>query len=107
MKGRGHGMQALMRQANQMQAKLKKVQEELATKSYTATSGGDGVKVTVNGSNKLLKVEIHPDVMAAQDTEMLEDLLLTATNEALEAAKKDNEEQMSAITGGVNFPGLT
>jgi DNA-binding YbaB/EbfC family protein len=107
MKGRGHGMQALMRQAGQMQAKLKRIQEELAAKSYTASSGGDGVKVTVNGSYKVLKVEINPEVISAGDKEMLEDLILTATNEALETAKKDSNQQMAQVTGGLNFPGLT
>ncbi len=104
MKG---GMQALMRQANQMQAKIKRLQEELATKSYTASSGGDGVQVTVNGSNKILKVEINPEVISPEDKEMLEDMILTAVNEALGQAKKDSDEQMSQVTGGLNFPGMT
>lgn len=107
MKGRGHGMQALLRQAGQMQAKMKRIQEELANKSYTASSGGDGVKVTVNGNQKILKVEIHPDVMASGDKEMLEDLVLTATNEALETAKKDSSDQMAQVTGGLNLPGMS
>ena len=104
MKG---GMQALMRQANQMQAKIKRLQEELATKTYTASSGGDGVQVTVNGGNKVLKVEIHPEVISADDKEMLEDMILTAVNEALSQAKKDSDDQLSQVTGGLNFPGLT
>ncbi len=109
MRGRGKGggsMQALMRQANQMQLKMKKLQEELSAKEYSATSGGDAVKVTVNGDNKVVGLVISEDVMSSGDTEMLQDLLLTATNEALAEAKKDNEEQMSQLTGGMNIPGF-
>ncbi len=109
MRGRGKGggsMQALMRQANQMQLKMKKLQEELAEKEYSATSGGDAVKVTVNGDSKVTNFEISEEVLKDGDAEMLQDMLLTATNEALEAAKKDNEEQMSKLTGGMNIPGM-
>ena len=109
MRGRGKGggsMQALMRQANQMQLKMKKLQEELSAKEYAATSGVDAVKVRFNGDNKVISMEISEDVMTSGDTEMLQDLLLTATNEALAEAKKDNEEQMSQLTGGMNIPGF-
>ena len=109
MRGRGKGggsMQALMRQANQMQLKMKKLQEELAEKEYSATSGGDAVKVTVNGDTKVIGFEIKDEVLKDGDAEMLQDMLLTATNEALSAAKKDNEEQMSKLTGGMNIPGM-
>ncbi len=105
MKGRTGGMQALMRQANQLQLKIQKVQEELKTKEYTATSGGDAVRVTVTGEQRLTKVEIQPDVMSS-DAEMLQDLILTATNEALSQSKKDYDEQVNKVTGGLNLPGM-
>ena len=62
MKGMGGGMQQMLRQANQMQRKMEKLQEELNEKEYTATAGGDGIKVTVKGSNTLVKIDIHEDL---------------------------------------------
>jgi DNA-binding YbaB/EbfC family protein len=106
MKGFGGGMQALMRQANQMQTKMKKLQEELATKEFEATSGGGAVKVTVTGDNKVKNVDIQDDVFKSGDREMLQDLILTAVNEALKVAKTTSDEQMSKITGGFSMPGM-
>ncbi len=85
MKGFGGGMQALMRQANQMQARMKKAQEELATREFEAASGGGAVKVTVTGDNKVKSVTIQPDVISSGDQEMLQDLVVTAVNEAAQA----------------------
>lgn len=104
--GGGGGMQALMRQANQMQAKMKKAQEELASREFTGTSGGDAVTVVVMGDNKVKSVEIKPDVMASGDREMLQDLVLTAVNEAMRVAKTTSEQEMAKITGGFNMPGM-
>ena len=70
--GGGGGMQALMRQANQMQAKMKKTQEELAAREFTGTSGGDAVTAVVMGDHKVKSIEIKPEVMTAGDREMLE-----------------------------------
>lgn len=102
----GGGLQNIMRQANQMQMKIKKLQEELATQEYSATSGGDAVIVKVNGSSKVTAVVIKPDVMSAGDVDMLQDLILTATNEALRVAKEASDKEMSKITGGFNMPGM-
>jgi DNA-binding YbaB/EbfC family protein len=109
MKGRGGapgGMQNLMKQANQMQMKIKKMQEELADREYEATSGGDAVRVTVKGENLLTALKISEDVMKSGDVEMLQDLVLTATNEALRKAKTTQAQEMEKVTGGFNFPGL-
>ncbi|MCB0410963.1 MAG: YbaB/EbfC family nucleoid-associated protein [Bdellovibrionales bacterium] len=105
MKGFGGGMQQLMRQANQMQNKIKKLQEELATREFEGTSGGNAVKVTVNGSNQLMAIQIDPEVFKEGDAEMLQDLILTAANDALKTAKEISDGEMSKITGGFNFPG--
>ena len=102
----GGGLQKLMQQANQMQSKMKKVQEELATREFSGSSGGDAVQVRVTGAMKLVGVTIKPDVISAGDTEMLQDLILTATNEALQTAKKTSEDEMGKITGGAGIPGL-
>lgn len=106
MKGRGGGggMQQLMRQANQMQNKMKKVQEELAEREFEGTAGGGAVKVTVNGDSKLQNVEIQPDVVEAGDMEMLQDMIMAATNDAIDLAKKTSEAEMNKITGGMPLP---
>lgn len=105
MKGFGGGLQQLMKQANQMQIKMKKVQEELATRTFTGSSGGDAVVVTVSGDSKVSAVAIKPDVFSSGDVEMLQDLILTATNEALKTAKATSESEMQKITGGA-LPGI-
>lgn len=106
MKGMPGGMAQLMKQANQMQLKMKKAQEDLAKHSYEGTAGGGAVKVTVTGDNTVKAVAINPDVMSAGDVEMLQDLILAATNEALKTAKETSSKEMEKITGGLNIPGL-
>lgn len=102
----GGGMQALMRQANQMQARMKKAQEEFATREFEASSGGGAVKATVTGDNKLKSIAIQPDVISSGDQEMLQDLVVTAVNEALKLAKTTCDGEMAKITGGFSMPGM-
>lgn len=109
MKGKGGapmGMQNLMRQANQLQLKIKKLQDELAERSYEGSSGGDAVRVTVKGENSVTAVQISPDVMSSGDVEMLQDLIMTAMNDAMKKAKETHAAEMEKVTGGMNFPGL-
>lgn len=107
MKGFGAGgMQKLMQQANQMQMKMKKVQDELNTREFEASSGGDAVKVRITGAMKITAITIKPDVMSANDVDMLQDLVLTAANEAIKTARETSEKEMSKITGGAGMPGL-
>jgi DNA-binding YbaB/EbfC family protein len=101
----GGGLQQLMKQANQMQMKIKKLQEELATRSFEASSGGGAVTVKVGGDNRLQSITINPEVVTAGDVEMLQDLILTATNEALKTAKTTSDAEMQKITGGA-MPGM-
>jgi DNA-binding YbaB/EbfC family protein len=105
MKGFG-GMQQLMRQANQIQNKMKKKQEELAEKKWEGTSGGGAVKISVNSEYQLTQVEIDPEVLSDSDSEMLQDLILTAANDALKTAKTTCDEEISKITGGMGLPGF-
>lgn len=105
MKGFG-GMQQLMKQANQMQAKMKKLQEELALREFDGTSGGGAVKVTVTGNNLVKAVVISPDVFSAGDAEILQDMVASATNDALKNAKTIVDQEMSKVTGGLNVPGM-
>lgn len=100
------GMQNLMKQANQLQLKIKKIQEELATREYEGTSGGGAVTVKVRGETEIIGLKISEDVMKSGDVEMLQDLVLTATNDALKKAKETHAGEMEKVTGGFNFPGL-
>ena len=99
------GMAQLMKQANQMQVKMKKLQEELALKNYEGTAGGGAVKVTVTGNSMVKSVEITPDLMK-EDVDMLQDLIVAATNEALKNAKEYSSKEMEKVTGGMNIPGM-
>jgi DNA-binding YbaB/EbfC family protein len=105
-KGGAGGMQNLMKQANQLQMKIKKLQEEQAQKEHEATSGGGAVTVKVRGESEILELKITEEVMKAGDVEMLQDLIVTATNEALRTAKMTNAKEMEKITGSFSFPGL-
>ena len=101
----GGGLQQLMKQANQMQNKMKKVQEELAQRTFEGTAGGGVVTVQVTGDNKVSSITIKPDVMSSGDVEMLQDLIVAATNEALKSAKTTSDQEMQKITGGM-LPGM-
>ena len=100
------GMANLMKQANQLQMKIKKLQEELGECEYEGTSGGGAVTVKVKGETQIIGLKISEDVMKAGDVEMLQDLVLTATNDALKKAKETHAAEMEKVTGGFNMPGL-
>lgn len=100
------GMANLLKQANQMQAKVKKLQEEFAARTFEATSGGGAVKVTVVGDKTVQAVVIQPDVISAGDVEMLQDMIVSATNEALKTARTALNQEMEKITGGIGLPGM-
>lgn len=96
----------LMAQAQAMQSRLTQLEDELKAREYTGTQGGeDGVIVTVNGDFEVLSVTIS-DALMKEDKEMLQDMVLIAVNNAIEAAKKDREEKLGSAAGGLNIPGL-
>ena len=97
---------AILRQAQQMQAKLAKAYEELEKATVEASSGGGAVTVVVSGQQKLRSIKISPEAIDPDDAEMLEDLVLAAVNEGMEKAKELAASQLSAITGGLKIPGL-
>lgn len=97
----------LMKQAQAMQERMAKIQEEAAAKTVTATAGGGMVSVTASGALQLVSVTIDPEVLKSQDADMLQDLILAATNEALRKAREMMAEEMQAVTGGFQIPGLT
>jgi len=100
------GMSDLVRQAQIMQKKMAKMQEEMAQRTVDASSGGGMVTVRVNGSQEVLSVKIDPAAVDPNDLEMLQDLILAATNEALKKSKDMVQAEMSQLTGGINIPGM-
>ena len=101
------GMGNLMKQAQQMQARMAKMQEEVGKKMVEATAGGGMVKVVANGKQEIVSIVIEPEVVDPDDIEMLQDLVLAAVNEALREAGAMMTAEMSKITGGLKIPGLT
>ncbi len=98
-------MQNMMKQMQKMQRNMAKIQEELAQTPVEGTAGGGVVKVTVNGSNQVLSVELAPEVVDPDDIEMLQDLIVAAANDAINNAQKLSEERMGALTKGMKLPG--
>lgn len=99
-------MNQMLKQAQKMQEDMANLQEDLEQREYTATSGGGMVEVTVDGKHLIKSIKISPDAVDPDDAEMLEDLITVAVNEAISNAIKTSEEEMGAITGGLNMPGL-
>ncbi len=98
---------AFMRQAQQLQAKMEKAQQELEKATVEATSGGGAITVVITGQQRVESVKISPEVVDPAEVEMLEDLVLTAMNEALRKSQELTASRLGALTGGLNIPGLT
>ena len=96
----------LMKQAQQMQAGMQKIQAELAMKEYEATSGGGAVTAVASGEGSLLRLKIDPAILKEGDAEIVEDLVLSAVREALEKGRKDAADSMGKMTGGMGLPGF-
>lgn len=109
-KGYGSGgvgnMQQLAAKAQKMQEDMQKMTSELEEKEYTASSGGNAVKVTVTGKLEIKSIEMAPEVVDRDDIEMLSDLVIAAVNEALRTAENEKNEAMEQLSGGLNMPGL-
>jgi DNA-binding YbaB/EbfC family protein len=99
-------LNALMKQVKEMQEKVLKIQEELATKTIEATVGGGMVTVVANGQGDIVEIKIEPEAVDPDDVEMLQDLILAAVNEASRKAKDLMADEMSKVTGGMRIPGL-
>ena len=95
-----------LRQAQQLQAKMARVQEELETETVEATSGGGVVTVVITGKQRVESIKISPEAVNAEEVDMLEDLVLVAINEAMEKSQELATRRLSAITGGLKIPGL-
>jgi nucleoid-associated protein EbfC len=100
------GMSDLLKQAQEMQGRIAKIQEELGQKTVQGSAGGGMVRVTVNGQFNLTTVKIEPSVINAEEKEMLEDLLMAAVNDGMRKAREMVSAEMSKVTGGFKIPGL-
>jgi DNA-binding YbaB/EbfC family protein len=96
----------LMKQAQQMQAKVAALSEEIGAREVTATAGGGMVEVVANGRHELTSISIKPEVVDRDDIEMLEDLIVAACNEAHKKAEEMMQSEMEKVTGGLQIPGL-
>lgn len=101
------GFGNMMKQAQMMQQKMAKMQEELAEREVEASSGGGMVTAVVNGKQQVLSLKIEREAVDPEDVEMLQDLVLAAINEALKQSQDLAQSEMSKITGGLNIPGMT
>ena len=99
-------MNDILRQAQVMQSKLSKLQQEMAERSYEAASGGGMVKAEVSGKQELRKLTIDPKALEGGDVEMLQVLILAAVNEAGRIARETMEREMNNISGGIKLPGV-
>lgn len=99
-------MNNLMKQAQQMQAKLAMLQNELANREVEASAGGGMVKVKVNGKQQLLSISINKECVDPEDVATLEELVFTAVNQAMKQSQDMVQEAMSKVTGGMNIPGM-
>jgi len=104
-KGMGGGsMQKQLAQVQAMQRKMEEVQAQVEEMTASATSGGGAVNVTVNGAHQMVGIELKPEIVDPDDIEMLQDLILTATNEALRQMDEIANNEMGKVTGGMNLP---
>jgi nucleoid-associated protein EbfC len=106
MKNPFGNMSNIMKQAQAMQEQMAKVQEQAAAKTVSGTAGGGIVTVTANGAMQIVSVTLDPEVVKGGDIEMLQDLVVAASNDALRKAHEMMAEEMKSVTGGLKIPGL-
>lgn len=105
MRGMGN-MQGMMKQMQKMQKKMAEAQEKLGEERLEATAGGGMVKVIVSGDKEVVDVEINPEIVDPEDVEILQDLIIIATNEAMKKAEELTNSTMGQFTKGLNLPGM-
>ncbi|KGX86948.1 MULTISPECIES: YbaB/EbfC family nucleoid-associated protein [Pontibacillus] len=106
MKGGMGNMNNMMKQMQKMQKKMEKAQEELHEMTFESTAGGGMVKVVANGKKQITDVEIQEDVVDPDDVDMLQDLILTATNDVIKQVEDKTNDTMGQFTKGMNIPGM-
>ena len=106
MGGGPQNMNQMLKQAQKMQEEITKTQSEIEEREFETSVGGGAVEIKMTGAKKLLSLKIKPEAVDPDDVEILEDLVMSAFNQAIENIEKISEEEMSKVTGGVSFPGL-
>ena len=106
MKGGPSNMNQMIKQAQKMQEDITALQADLEQREFTASVGGGAVEIKINGKRNVLDLKIKPEVVDPEDVEMLQDLIMSAFNEAVKTLDETSETEMSKVTGGVSFPGL-
>ncbi|WP_034764450.1 YbaB/EbfC family nucleoid-associated protein [Chrysiogenes arsenatis] len=101
-----NNMQGILKQAQAMQEKMARMQEEAESKTVEVAVGGGMVKVVANGKNRIISLKIAPEIIDPEDPEMLQDLVISAVNEAQEKVQQMVQDEMSKITGGMKIPGF-
>lgn len=99
-------MQAMIKKAQKMQDEMTEKQEELEATEFTATSGGGAVEVKMTGKKEIVSLTLKPEVVDPEDIDMLQDLIISAVNECIRELETKTSEEMEAITGGFNVPGM-
>ena len=102
----GMNQAAMMKQAQKMQQEMLRMQEEMESKTWSATAGGGMVTASVNGKHEVVDLKINPEAMDEDDVEMLQDMIIAAVNEAMRTADAEAAQNMSRLTGGMNLGGL-
>lgn len=105
-KGPSSNMNQMLKQAQKMQEDITALQTDLEQREFTASVGGGAVEIKINGKRNVLDLKIKPEVVDPEDVEMLQDLVMSAFNEAIKNLDETSEAEMSKLTGGVSFPGL-
>lgn len=99
-------MNGMIKQAQKMQAQITAIQEDIENREFKTTAGGGAVEVVMSGRKEIKSLTIKPDVVDKDDIEMLQDLVISAFNDAVHQIEETSEKEMGAVTGGVSFPGL-
>ncbi len=102
----GGNMNNLLKQAQKMQKQMEDMQKDLETKNYESSVGGGAVTAIVSGKKQLIDIKIKPEVVDPDDVEMLQDLIISACNEAMKKADDESSQGMKKMTGGINMPGM-
>lgn len=101
-----NGMQGMLKKVQKMQSEMTKLQEELKEREVEGTAGGEAVKAVVNGNKNLVSLTLSPDAVDPEDVEMLQDLIVTAVNDAMKKVDEMAEKELGKVTGGLKLPGM-
>jgi len=101
-----NGMQGMLKKVQKMQSEMTKLQEELKEREVEGTAGGEAVKAVVNGNKNLVSLTLSPDAVDPEDVEMLQDLIVTAVNDAMKKVDEMTEKELGKVTGGLKLPGM-